>query len=147
MGQSFDRQGQSDVCFGSSVTEVAKSRTAAVVRFAPEQRDELASFFMGFPESQRSRTTYNTSGACIAAKATTQCPLWVIRVRGDQSGAGALSALPPKADIASLPRYVCFVPKADIRIAARRTAIQSLRWRASETVRGSSDRSLLPSCY
>jgi len=26
--------------------------------------------FMGFPESQRSRTTYNTSGACIAAKAT-----------------------------------------------------------------------------
>jgi len=42
MGQSFDRQGQSDVRFGSSVTEVAKSRTAAVVRFAPEQRDELA---------------------------------------------------------------------------------------------------------
>src|SRR5262249_6515487 len=51
MGQSFDRQGQSDVRFGSSVHEVAKSRTAAVVRFAPEQRDELASFSWVFPKA------------------------------------------------------------------------------------------------
>src|SRR5262245_53609098 len=31
--------------------------------------------FMGFPESQQSWTTYNTSGACIAAKADLLCQL------------------------------------------------------------------------
>src|SRR5262245_47241587 len=35
---------------------------------------------MGFPESQQSWTTYNTSGACIAAKADLLCQLWVIHV-------------------------------------------------------------------
>src|SRR5215467_11977807 len=30
-----------------------------------------------------------------------------------------MSALPPKADIASAPRNVCFVPKADLRSAAK----------------------------
>ena len=34
--------------------------------------------FMDFSESQQSWTTYNTSGACIAAKADLLCQLWVI---------------------------------------------------------------------
>src|SRR5262249_4832256 len=36
--------------------------------------------FMGFPESQQSWTTYNTKGACRAAKAELLCQLWVIHV-------------------------------------------------------------------
>jgi hypothetical protein len=35
----------------------------------------------------------------------------------------AMSALPPKADIGTQPRYVCFVPKADIAVVEWPTQI------------------------
>src|SRR5262249_9118072 len=42
----------------------------------------------------------------------------------------AMSALPPKADIVSSPRYVCFVPIATERAAASNMSIRSPRRRA-----------------
>src|SRR5262249_9129101 len=43
---------------------------------------------------------------------------------GSTSERPRMSALPPKADIVSLPRYVCFVPKADF-CTAENTCVSS----------------------
>jgi len=68
-----------------------------------EERDELAASH-GLTQGQGSRINYSRSGPCIAAKATTQCPLWV------RSG--------HHPDIERHVWHVCFVPKADICSAA-----------------------------
>src|SRR5215831_15983807 len=59
--------------------------------------EELEPSHRAFLRGSGSRINYSRSGPCTAAKATTQCPLWVIS--GQNATAEAMSALPPKADM------------------------------------------------
>ena len=51
--------------------------------------------------------------------AASRGPTWAATM-SDFSEIGAMSALPPKADIAEGDRHVRFVPKADIRLSFSR---------------------------
>src|SRR5215469_1620199 len=64
-------------------------------------------------ETPNHRFAGRREAACVAAKLGRLCPLWVIS--GHDCHEVAMSALPPKADIAERRGHVRFCPKADIR--------------------------------
>src|SRR5215813_10725166 len=77
---------------------------------APPSNEMNSRRFIALTQTQGS-WQYSRSGPCIAAKADTQCPLWV--KSGKAQDEQMLSGVPRKRT-KSTSRFVRFVPKADI---------------------------------
>jgi len=68
--------------FCSSAAAEAVTSIKTMLAMAPSRpiSERRRISLMGFPQRRGSRIKYSSSGPCIAAKAATQCPLWVIHV-------------------------------------------------------------------
>ena len=71
---------------GLSLVPQAGQIAIPIATGSPKRQMAKASTPAGFLKGQRSRTRYNTSGACTAVKADLSCPLWVISRRNDAYG-------------------------------------------------------------
>jgi len=97
-------------CENTTARQTAAHPLRGYTPLRRQHGEELEPSHRAFLRGSGSRINYSRSGPCTAAKATTQCPLWVIFVRLARSRRSRHVRFAPKADNAGSLRYVRFVP-------------------------------------
>ena len=85
-------------CENTTARQTAAHPLRGYTPLRRQHGEELEPSHRAFLRGSGSRINYSRSGPCTAAKATTQCPLWVIFVRLARSRRSRHVRFAPKAD-------------------------------------------------